>query len=142
MQEQSLYHGIRKLLVLLEFGSAEVIRPFHLTVSQFDTLQFLSRENGVRMGELCQRLICDNSKMTRIIDALEKRQLVERQQDPNDRRVQAVFLTQAGLHLREHATAVHHQHLKTQFASLTPDEKQTLSHIINKLNAQIGDSHE
>ncbi len=48
------------------------------------------------MGELADRLFCDASNVTGIVDRLESRGLVERQPDPDDRRVRRLVLTADG----------------------------------------------
>lgn len=137
MVDLSLYHQLRETAVFLDFGNFNALRPFSLSVIQFDTLRLLSSESGIRMGELCQRLLCDNSKMTRTIDALENRNLVERRADPTDRRAQAVFITDEGKKLREMATAVHNQYLQQKFSALSPEEKEQLLTILPKLRRDI-----
>lgn len=142
MIEQTIFHTLRELLVLLQFGNGEAIRPFHLTVIQFDTLTVLSQSDGQRMGELCNRLLTDNSKMTRVIDALEGRGLARREADPTDRRAQVVFLTEAGSVLREEVTAVHQTYLQTQFDQLSTAQKEQLASLLTTLRTQIGIHHE
>ena len=51
------------------------------------------------MGELAERLLCDASNVTGIVDRLESRGLVERQADPDDRRVRRLVLTADGREL-------------------------------------------
>jgi len=51
------------------------------------------------MGELAERLFCDASNVTGLVDRLEVRGLVERQLDPDDRRVRRLVLTAAGREL-------------------------------------------
>jgi DNA-binding MarR family transcriptional regulator len=86
---------------------AGVLRPFHLTPEQFDTLLLLQVDSGWRMGDLSGRLLLDNSKMTRIVDYLAAQGWAERQPDPADRRAQQVVLTAAGAAQREAAQVAH-----------------------------------
>ena len=53
------------------------------------------------MSALAERLFCDASNVTGIVDRLEKRGLVERRSAEGDRRVKALTITPAGLELRE-----------------------------------------
>lgn len=142
MIEQRLYQSIRELIVQLQYGGTEALRPFRLTVIQFDTLRILSETEGQRMGVLCTRLLIDNSKMTRIIDALEKRNLAQRRPDPDDRRALAVFLTPQGVALREKAAAVHKQFLQSQFAILSNTDKQQLDALLTKVKSHTGPNNE
>jgi prepilin-type processing-associated H-X9-DG protein len=57
------------------------------------------------MGKIANMLFCDGSTMTWIVDRLEERGLVERQNDPRDRRVRLVALTEEGRRIREEVSA-------------------------------------
>jgi len=70
-----------------------------LTFSQAMALHEL--DQPLLMRELPQRLCCDASNVTGIVDRLEARGLVERQLVPVDRRVRHLVLTDAGRTLRE-----------------------------------------
>jgi DNA-binding MarR family transcriptional regulator len=58
------------------------------------------------MSALAERLFCDASNVTGIVDRLEGRGLVKRGSAEGDRRVKALTLTAAGVELREQVMAV------------------------------------
>lgn len=70
-----------------------------LSFSQAMALREL--DQPLPMRELAQRLCCDASNVTGIVDRLEARGLVERRMAPDDRRVKHLVLTDAGRTLRE-----------------------------------------
>jgi DNA-binding MarR family transcriptional regulator len=72
---------------------------FDLSFAQAMALREL--EEPVPMRELAQRLCCDASNVTGIVDRLEARGLVERRMAPDDRRVKRLVLTPAGHRLRD-----------------------------------------
>lgn len=137
MNEQILYRQLRDNLIYLEHGSQVVLQAFGLTVAQYDALLLLSLSKGWRMGELGKRLLCDNSKMTRIIDHLVGKGLAERRQDSADRRALLVFLLQAGADLREQAAFVHQSYLKAQFSIFTEKEQGQLASFLERLKFHI-----
>ena len=69
------------------------LSPFGLTVSQFFVFNALWIGDGFSFSELAERVYLDSSTLTGIIDRLERDGLVERRQDPQDRRSIQVFLT-------------------------------------------------
>lgn len=142
MKERALYSYLRENLTYLEFGGNLVLRAFDLTVTHYDALRLLSLEEGQRMGELGKRLLCDNSKMTRIIDHLAERGLAERRPDAEDRRAWQVFLTPAGETLRDQAAAVHETYLQEQFAILDDSEQVQLAQHLDRLRQRIKPSGE
>jgi len=66
-----------------------------MTVAQAATLEALSN-GGLRLGELGQRLGIAPSTLSRNLDRLAERGLVERGPDPDDRRAQRAALTADG----------------------------------------------
>lgn len=74
-----------------------------LTPSQGNLLYFLKPGEPATMAALARFLGCHDSNVTGLVDRLEGRGLVERQNDPADRRVKLVALTDAGAEFREKA---------------------------------------
>jgi len=74
------------------------LHPFGLTTSQFFVLDALWSKDGVSIGELGEQVSLDTSTLTGILDRLERNGLVERHQNPADRRSVLVTLTD---HARE-----------------------------------------
>ena len=69
------------------------LHPFGLTPSQFFVLDALWSKEGVSIGELGEQVALDTSTITGILDRLERNGLVERHQNPADRRSVLVTLT-------------------------------------------------
>ncbi|MBE1531327.1 MarR family winged helix-turn-helix transcriptional regulator [Actinomadura algeriensis] len=74
------------------------------------------------MRQLADRLSCEPSNVTGIVDGLERRGLVTRRPAPGDRRVKHVVLTETGEHRREQLRSSSHALAKTVFA--LPDSDQ------------------
>jgi DNA-binding MarR family transcriptional regulator len=70
--------------------------------------------------------------MTRVIDALEERALVERAPSPLDRRIKLVFLTCAGRRRRDELLEALYEP-PASFSSLTPDEQNRLIRLLIKV---------
>jgi DNA-binding MarR family transcriptional regulator len=69
-----------------------------LTAPQAIALRELT--GPMTMRELAERMSCEPSNATFVVDKLEARGLVERRADPRDRRVKRLVLTPAGTDLR------------------------------------------
>jgi len=84
------------------------------------------------MGELADRLFCDASNVTGIVDRLEGRGLVERQADPDDRRVRRLVLTEAGRELWQ----AHHDRVFESVpcvAGLDDDDRRALYDLLRRM---------
>ncbi|MDQ6724807.1 MAG: MarR family transcriptional regulator [Actinomycetota bacterium] len=76
-------------------------RSAHFDLSFAQAMALRELDEPVAMRELAERLCCDASNVTGIVDRLEARGLVERRMSPDDRRVKRLVLTEAGQKLRE-----------------------------------------
>lgn len=77
----------------------EVAASLDLTPMQSRALHHLGAP--CPMGDVADRLHCDPSNVTGIVDRLEERGLVERRPDPEDRRRRMLVTTREGAEVRE-----------------------------------------
>ena len=86
---------------------------FNMTLPRFDLMAQLERSpDGLKMGELSQRLMVTGGNITGITDTLEREGLVERVDDPVDRRAWRVKLTREGVQ-RFRKIATEHEHIRS-----------------------------
>lgn len=79
----------------------ERLQQHEVTPVQFGVLQVLWESDGLRGVEIAARLRLDSATVTGVLDRLEKQALLRRQPDPDDRRVQRLFLTDLGQAMRQ-----------------------------------------
>jgi DNA-binding MarR family transcriptional regulator len=137
MIEQDIYDNLRAAFVLLAWRTQDVLRPYQLTIAQFDTLLTLETGTGWRMGDLTQKILSDNSKMTRIVDYLEHNSWAERRPDPVDRRAQQVFLTESGATFRAEVQQRHGAALRHWLADFSDDQKDQLQSLLTQFQEQM-----
>lgn len=76
---------------------AELRGAFDVTLPRFDLMAQLYRHpDGLKMGELSQRLMVTGGNVTGIADQLAREGLISREPDASDRRAWRVSLTPAG----------------------------------------------
>ncbi|GAA4109724.1 MarR family transcriptional regulator [Streptomyces sp. NPDC048491] len=102
-----------------------------LTGAQARVLGLLSLE-PMPMRRIAQKLKCEPSNITGIVDRLEARGLVERRPDPADRRVKLAAPTPAGLttatHLRDSLNFA-----REPLAELSADERRVLRDLLQRM---------
>jgi DNA-binding MarR family transcriptional regulator len=64
-----------------------------ITIEQWSVLYHLWKQDGLSQQELCNRTFRDKPSITRLIDNLEKQNLVNRMPSTTDRRINLVALT-------------------------------------------------
>ena len=102
-------------------------REFSSTLPRFDLLAQLERApDGLRMGELSERILTTGGNVTWLVRALEAEKRVTRRVSPTDKRAAIVRLTAAGKrHFTDMAQA-HERWVADIFADLSPDDRRAL----------------
>ncbi len=99
--EDELFVQLLRTTDQLMQGLVAALKPAELSPEQYNVLRILrgAGKDGHPCGEIAGRMITRDPDVTRLIDRLEKRGLVERRRDEADRRVVRVTLTNAGAKL-------------------------------------------
>ncbi len=107
-----------------------------LTSRQFGVLESLYHLGPMRQGEISAKLLKSGGNITLVVDNLEKRGLVRRERNDNDRRVVVVSLTKAGRELISRILPNHVVDIVAEMSILTAEEQETLGRLCRKLGKQ------
>ena len=107
-----------------------------LGFAQAHALRMLDPDEPIAMSALAERLFCDASNVTGLVDRLEARGLVERRSAQNDRRVKALTLTPAGVALRDQVLAVMSEPPEA-IAALAAADQRALRDILARAVEQL-----
>jgi len=111
----------------------ESISSYGLTTSQFFMLIALYEENGILISKLAKKVALDKATLTGIVDRLERDGLVERKNDPKDRRAIRVYLTPKAEAMREELLDIYHENNSRFLSVLSEDEKRIFERVVEKL---------
>ncbi|MHA1535818.1 MAG: MarR family winged helix-turn-helix transcriptional regulator, partial [Promethearchaeota archaeon] len=73
-----------------------IIQKENLTTAQYSILQQLWKNDGIKFKQLADACCCSQSTITGIVDTMEKKDVVIRKMNPEDRRSVLVMLTDKG----------------------------------------------
>jgi DNA-binding MarR family transcriptional regulator len=106
-----------------------------LSMREYDVLYTLSKcREPVRISELNRHVLLSQPALSRLVDRLAERGLVERQPDPADGRAIRLSLTAAGRGLQRQVGLQHGSSVaRAMAAGLTPGELRQLETICLKL---------
>ena len=106
-----------------------------LSLHQFEVLTWLARagRRGLRMSDLASRVVLSPSGVTRVVDQLERKALVERCVFEGDRRGHLATLTADGRAVLRKAANVHVLGLREHF--LKHLSRKELEHLATALEA-------
>ena len=93
-----------QLLIKFSFSQQTQVSPLaaelELSPAQCHVLRLLEPDKPLPMRALAERLCCDASNVTGLVDRLETRGLVRRTASESDRRVKVLELTPKGIRVR------------------------------------------
>lgn len=89
------------LLLKREFSSAIKNQNIDVTPEQWAILNRLNENSNLTQKEVAKLTFKDNANITRMVDKLEKKGLVIRQTDSNDRRSWNLSITKKGIEIRD-----------------------------------------
>lgn len=118
-----------------------VYERYGLSEPEFDLLASLRRAGApfaLPAGELAAHTMVTTGGLTKRVDRLVERGLVEREEAGDDRRRRLVRLTDAGRTLIDEAFTAHLANEHRLVALLPPDEADQLAHTLRTWSAALG----
>jgi DNA-binding MarR family transcriptional regulator len=121
---------------LVEVLDHELQREKNLPLSWFDVLvQLASADEGrLPMHELADRVLLSKSGVTRLVDRMERAELIERTACPTDRRIIYATITKKGRSVFDDAASVAYRGVEEHFTSfLSASEIAALERGLKKI---------
>lgn len=114
-----------------------VMEASELSASQFGVLEALLHRGPMHQHEIAKRLLKSGGNVTMVVDNLEKRGMVTRERDPDDRRRVTVRMTESGRDAIERVFPRVKETIIEGMAALTPTEQATLADLCRKLGRAV-----
>jgi DNA-binding MarR family transcriptional regulator len=109
-----------------------------ITPDQFRVLSHLWQMDGRQQSELAACTNRNRANVTRIIDILEREGVVTRQDDPSDRRVFRIFLTEFGRQLKTDTAQCAEQSIEDALKDVSPEEREITMAVLQKIIKNVG----
>ncbi len=103
-----------------------------ITPEQFAVMSQLWGTDGRTQAELATLTNRDRANVTRILDILEREELVQRKDDPTDRRVFKIFLTKKGKVLQQPTSKVAQQAIADATKGISKADLETCMKVLLK----------
>jgi DNA-binding MarR family transcriptional regulator len=117
---------------------AERLGTLHLTPPDAGILRLLRMAPGISQQELSARLQIHPSRLVAILDNLEKRELIDRKPNPQDRRLYSLHLTREGGEILERIGKLAREHQDTLLSTLSSEERGKLTELLHRIAAEQG----
>ena len=132
--EAKLFVALLRLSDRLAQDAEILIKSHGLTATQYNVLRILrgSGPEGLSCQRIGDRMISRDPDMTRLLDRMEKRQLITRERQTEDRRVIKTRITQAGLEILKKLDAIVDELHKKQFRHIPASKLKALADAIEE----------
>ncbi len=113
----------------------QLLKANDLTAAQYNTLRILrgSEPEGLPCSSIADRMISHDPDMTRLLDRMEKRTLITRERQKDDRRVVKTRITPQGLELLKTLDQPVHELHKQQFAHVPGARLKLLIELLDQV---------
>ena len=102
----------------------------NITIEQWSVLYHLWKEDGRSQQQLCNATFRDKPSITRLVDNLEKLNLVKRVASENDRRINLIYLTRNAQKLEEETMQIADETLNEALKSVSPDKIDVCKEVL------------
>ena len=109
------------------------IREYDFDLNEFAVYEVVYHYKQLRVSEINDKVLVNSSSLTYILDKLVRKNIIERLQDEDDRRVFNIRITKEGKLLGNRIFPSHYELLTKVFNVLTEDERELLSSLLKKV---------
>jgi DNA-binding MarR family transcriptional regulator len=122
-----------------EFGGEveQLMKSAGLTAAQYNILRILrgAGRAGLACREIGERMISRDPDITRLLDRMEKQELITRERQSDDRRVVKAYATAQGLEILKKLDQPVREMHKRQFKGMPAARLKTLAAILQNLQS-------
>lgn len=105
----------------------------NLTIEQWSVLYHLWKQDGASQQELCNATFRDKPSITRLVDNLEKLNLVKRVSHDKDRRINKIFLTKTAQRLQEETMQLAEETLNEALSGVPANQVEMCKEVLQKV---------
>lgn len=133
--ERNIVHHFVRIVNGLNIKLAESIRVMDINPVHFRVIQILYEHDGLKITELREQCVIAQAVFSRVLKQVERRKLIRRVLDENDKRVYRIYLTKKGVATYEatlpHASKVIDEALSNLTAT-DADKLISLAAVVDK----------
>jgi DNA-binding MarR family transcriptional regulator len=113
------------------------LKPLDMTFPQLGATMALSKKDNITQRELSDILDTDTTTIMVLCDSLEKKGLIKRVPDKNDRRINRIVLTKSGNDVLSKALNMIQPNYELLLNEISKDELQNIIPLLEKLYQKV-----
>lgn len=125
------------LLMMNKINQNFIKEGFDITAEQLKMLVVLWEEDGKTQNELGENVGKFKTSVTKLVDGLEKRNLIKRMPHPTDRRANMIYLTDIGKNIKKQLVPIIERTLEEAHKNI-PKRKLIVFHeVLNEIEKNL-----
>ena len=117
--------------------NSRALAPLGISTAQAYPLVLIAQHDGIRQGELADRLDIEGPTLVRMLDQLGALGLVDRRTDPADQRAKTLHLTPVGEALAERVEPVLYETRARILAEVSDEDLEVCLRVFDALRAAV-----
>lgn len=131
--ERGIIRSLRRIIRAVGLYSRELLRRRNLTTSQLAALRQIARQGRLSAGDVARGISVSQATITGVLDRLERRGLVTRTRDPEDRRRVVIELTETGREVVATSPPPLHERFVLRLAELPEAERHEIDRVLRRI---------
>ncbi len=135
--DNDILYAVLKLNHRLKRKTVNKLKDHDVTLEQWYLLYFLYQKEGCNQKKLAEATSKDTGAMTRSLNLLESKGLVERKTSYHDKRQFLIYLTDKGKDLYRETSVLMLQNAQEIESIFTRSELEEFKYLLNKLGSNL-----
>lgn len=129
--------AVARACQVMGLSLARALQPLDIKPPHLDILINLFRTPGISQQDLADKLLVGRSNLSMLLPQLEKRGLLLRKSDPQDRRVLRLELTDEGTELTQEAIAIQAALIDRTMKTATTEECNLVGEVMTRIVGEL-----
>jgi len=134
---RSLYQSMKSIFLHLDDGERTLFSKFGLTTSRFYILKHIFTNPGISYIDLSELMLCTKGNTTRIVQGMLEDHLINRMENPQDRRGFQLFLSTTGETLYKEVNKEYQDYIKSLVSKLNEDQLEQFAEVSSRFEQRL-----
>ena len=137
IRDETIGWLVYKARYMLKKRLQNKLKDFGISSEQWSVINEVHIKNGCNQITLAEILLKDGATITRILNILESKQLITRENSSNDKREFLIYLTEKGNELYDEVLQVVSENNEKINSIFSVDELKQFEYLLNKLVSNL-----
>ena len=125
----TLYFSLKSIFLHIDNQEKALLSRFNINIPRFYILMHVYNKPGINYIELSELMLCTKGNTTRVVQSMQREDLLTRQVNTGDRRSYNLYLTKKGEILFKEVHSAYIQHVNQMLEKFSEDQLATYTQM-------------